>query len=258
MQALYGRNGEAPVPVIAAQSPGDCFYAVYEACRIAVEHSTPVFFLSDGYLANGAEPWIYPKSEALKPIVPDFASALPEGETFLPYKRDAKLARKWAVPGIKGLEHRIGGLEKEHETGNISYDPENHEFMVKLRAEKVERIADFIPNQEIDQGPQSGPLVIVGWGSTYGAIKTAVREALNEGIPVAHIHIRHINPFPKNLGTLLSSYKNVLVPEMNNGQLVRVLRDKFLVPAEGFNKIKGVPFTAGELLEKIKSIVPHA
>ncbi len=258
LQALYGRNGEAPVPVIAAQTPGDCFYAVYEACRIAVEHSTPVFFLSDGYLANGAEPWMYPTSDALKPIRPNFAKELEEGEKFLPYKRDEKLARKWAVPGIKGLEHRIGGLEKEHETGNISYDPENHEFMVKLRAEKVERIADFIPEQTVDQGPPSGPLVVVGWGSTYGAIKTAVREALNEGIQVAHIHVRNIHPFPKNLGALLNSYDRILVPEMNNGQLVKVLRDKFLVPAEGLNKIKGVPFTAGELLEKIKSIVAHA
>jgi 2-oxoglutarate ferredoxin oxidoreductase subunit alpha len=201
---------------------------------MAVEHSTPVFFLSDGYLANGAEPWLYPTSDSLKPIVPNFAKELAEGETFLPYKRDEKLARKWAVPGIKGLEHRIGGLEKEHETGNISYDPENHEFMVKLRAEKVDRIADYIPLQTVDQGPQSGPLVVVGWGSTYGAIKTAVRAALND------------------------AYDHILVPEMNNGQLVRVLRDKFLVPAEGMNKIKGVPFASGELLEKIKSIVAHA
>jgi 2-oxoglutarate ferredoxin oxidoreductase subunit alpha len=201
---------------------------------------------------------MYPTSSDLKPIQPNFIKELPEGEKFLPYKRDEKLARKWAVPGIKGLEHRIGGLEKEHETGNISYDPENHEFMVKLRAEKIERIADFIPDQTIDQGPNSGPLVIVGWGSTYGAIKTAVREALNEGIQVTHIHIRNIHPFPKNLGQLLASYDHVLVPEMNNGQLVRVLRDKFLVPAEGMNKIKGVPFTAGELLKKIKSIVTHA
>jgi 2-oxoglutarate ferredoxin oxidoreductase subunit alpha len=201
---------------------------------------------------------MYPTSDALKPIQPNFIKELSEGEKFLPYKRDEKLARKWAVPGIKGLEHRIGGLEKEHETGNISYDPENHEFMVKLRAEKIERIADFIPEQTIDQGPQTGPLVVVGWGSTYGAIKTAVREALNEGIQVAHIHLRNIHPFPKNLGTLLASYEHILVPEMNNGQLVRVLRDKFLLPAEGMNKIKGVPFTAGELLVKIKSIVAHA
>lgn len=254
LQAIYGRNGEAPLPVIAAQSPGDCFYAVYEACRIAVEHSTPVFFLSDGYLANGAEPWEYPVSADLKPIKAVFAEALPEGEKFLPYKRDEKLARKWAVPGVKGLEHRIGGLEKEHETGNISYDPDNHEFMVKLRAEKVERIADFIPDQQIDQGPSKGKLLVVGWGSTYGAIKTAVKAALEDGYSVAHAHIRYMNPFPKNLGELMKQYDHVLVPEMNNGQLVRLLRDKYLVPAEGFNKIKGIPFTSTELLEKIKTL----
>jgi 2-oxoglutarate ferredoxin oxidoreductase subunit alpha len=254
LQAIYGRNGEAPLPVIAAQSPGDCFYAVYEACRIAVEHSTPVFFLSDGYLANGAEPWQYPVSADLKPIKAVFAEALPEGEKFLPYKRDEKLARKWAVPGVKGLEHRIGGLEKEHETGNISYDPDNHEFMVKLRAEKVERIADFIPDQQIDQGPSKGKLLVVGWGSTYGAIKTAVKAALEDGYSVAHAHVRYMNPFPKNLGELMKQYDHVLVPEMNNGQLVRLLRDKYLVPAEGFNKIKGIPFTSTELLEKIKTL----
>jgi 2-oxoglutarate ferredoxin oxidoreductase subunit alpha len=254
LQAIYGRNGEAPLPVIAAQSPGDCFYAVYEACRIAVEHSTPVFFLSDGYLANGAEPWQYPVSADLKPIKAVFAEALPEGEKFLPYKRDEKLARKWAVPGVKGLEHRIGGLEKEHETGNISYDPDNHEFMVKLRAEKVECIADFIPDQQIDQGPSKGKLLVVGWGSTYGAIKTAVKAALEDGYSVAHAHVRYMNPFPKNLGELMKQYDHVLVPEMNNGQLVRLLRDKYLVPAEGFNKIKGIPFTSTELLEKIKTL----
>jgi 2-oxoglutarate ferredoxin oxidoreductase subunit alpha len=254
LQAIYGRNGEAPLPVIAAQSPGDCFYAVYEACRIAVEHSTPVFFLSDGYLANGAEPWQYPVSADLKPIKAVFAEALPEGEKFLPYKRDEKLARKWAVPGVKGLEHRIGGLEKEHETGNISYDPDNHEFMVKLRAEKVERIADYIPEQQIDQGPSKGKLLVIGWGSTYGAIKTAVKAALESGHSVAHAHIRYMNPFPKNLGELMKQYDAILVPEMNHGQLVRLLRDKYLVPAEGFNKIKGIPFTSTELLEKIKTL----
>ena len=253
MQAVYGRNGEAPLPVISAKSPADCFYAIYEACRIAVEHSTPVFFLSDGYLANGAEPWIFPKSADLKPIKPNFAEALPEGETFLPYKRDEKLARKWAIPGVKGLEHRIGGLEKEHETGNISYDPDNHEFMVKLRAEKIERIADTIPLQTLDNGPEKGKLLILGWGSTYGSIKTAVKRALEQGFSVAHAHVRYIQPFPKNLGEILKNYDTVIVPEMNNGQLVRIIRDKYLVDAKGISKIKGIPFAVEEIYQHIVS-----
>jgi 2-oxoglutarate/2-oxoacid ferredoxin oxidoreductase subunit alpha len=252
LQAVYGRNGEAPLPVIAAQTPSDCFAAVYEACRIAVEHSTPVFFLSDGYLANGAEPWRFPSLSDLPAITPNFAKPLPEGEKFLPYLRDEKLARKWAIPGIKGLEHRIGGLEKEHETGNISYDPDNHEFMVKLRAEKIQKIADTIPLQTIDNGPSKGKLLVVGWGSTYGSIKTAVKMALAEGYEVAHAHIRYLQPFPKNLGEVLKNYEQILVPEMNNGQLVRMLRDQFLAPAEGFNKIKGMPFSSEELFQKIK------
>jgi 2-oxoglutarate ferredoxin oxidoreductase subunit alpha len=252
LQAVYGRNGEAPLPVIAAQTPSDCFAAVYEACRIAVEHSTPVFFLSDGYLANGAEPWRFPSSSDLPAITPNFAKPLPEGEKFLPYLRDEKLARKWAIPGVKGLEHRIGGLEKEHETGNISYDPDNHEFMVKLRAEKIQKIADTIPLQTIDNGPAKGKLLVVGWGSTYGSIKTAVKMALAEGYEVSHAHIRYLQPFPKNLGEVLKNYEQILVPEMNNGQLVRMLRDQFLAPAEGFNKIKGMPFSSEELFQKIK------
>ena len=254
LQAMYGRNGEAPLPIVSAQTPSDCFYAVYEACRIAVEHSTPVFFLSDGYLANGAEPWQFPKSDDLIPIKPDFATPSEDGEKFLPYKRDEKLARKWAIPGVKGLEHRIGGLEKEHETGNISYDPENHEFMVKLRAEKIERIADSIPLQTIDNGPEKGKLLVLGWGSTYGSIKTAVKIAQAQGLSVAHAHVRYLNPFPKNLGEILHNYDHVLIPEMNNGQLVRLIRDKYLVPAEGFNKIKGMPFSAEELVNKIKTL----
>ena len=254
LQAVYGRNGEAPLPVIAAQTPSDCFAAVYEACRIAVEHSTPVFFLSDGYLANGAEPWRFPAAADLPPITPNFAKQLPDGEKFLPYKRDEKLARKWAIPGIKGLEHRIGGLEKEHETGNISYDPDNHEFMVKLRADKIQKIADTIPLQTLDNGPSKGTLLVVGWGSTYGAIKTAVKLALAEGYSVAHAHIRYVFPFPKNLGEILKNYDRILVPEMNNGQLVRMLRDQFLAPAEGLNKIKGMPFSSEELFFKIKSM----
>lgn len=254
LQAVYGRNGEAPVPVIAAISPSDCFNTVFEACRIAVEHSTPVFFLSDGYIANGAEPWRFPKAADLPEIRPNFAGKQAEGEKFLPYKRDEKLSRKWAIPGTPGLEHRIGGLEKEHETGNISYDPDNHEFMVKLRAVKVARIADYIQPQTIDNGPEKGKLLVLGWGSTYGSIKTAVRTALAEGYSVAHAQVRYLNPFPKNLGEILHNYDHVLIPEMNNGQLVKMIRDQYLIPAEGFNKIKGVPFTAGELYQKITSL----
>lgn len=256
LQALYGRNGECPVPVIAASVPNDTFDAVYEACRIAVEHMTPVFFLSDGYIANGAEPWRFPKASELKPIQPRFAkNNLKEGEKFLPYKRDEKLVRAWAIPGTPGLEHRVGGIEKEHETGNISYDPENHEFMVKMRQAKVDRIADFIPLQELDSGAAKGKLLVLGWGSTYGAIRTACRELREEGIETSHAHLRYLNPFPKNLGELMKQFEYVLIPEMNNGQLVKLIRDQFMIDAIAFNKIKGIPFTTGELTEKIKSIL---
>ncbi|GAB4133792.1 MAG: 2-oxoacid:acceptor oxidoreductase subunit alpha [Bacteroidia bacterium] len=257
LQAVYGRNGECPVPVIAAHSPNDTFDTVYEAVRIAVEHMTPVFFLSDGYIANGAEPWRFPSAKDLKPINVVFAqNNLKEGEKFRPYVRDEKLARPWAIPGTKGLEHRIGGIEKEHETGNISYDPENHQFMVKLRQEKVDRIADFIPEQQRDSGPEKGKLAVLGWGSTYGAIRTACRELRDEdGIDAAHIHLRYINPFPKNLESLLRKYEHVVVPEMNNGQLVRIIRDKFLINAKPLNKIKGMPFTSGEIKNAVKELL---
>jgi len=256
LQAMYGRNGEAPIPIIAPQSPADCFDAVYEAARIAVEHMTPIFLLSDGYIANGAEPWKFPNSANLKVFKPNFAKKemLKEGEKFLPYKRDEKLARNWAIPGTAGLEHRIGGLEKENETGNISYDPENHEFMVKLRQEKVNKIADYIPLQKVDNGNESGKIAVVGWGSTYGSIKTAVRQLRAEGIDVSHIHIRYLNPFPKNLEQLLRSFQAVIVPEINNGQLVKIIRDKFLINAIPFNKIKGLPFTVEEIVNKVKEI----
>ncbi len=255
-QALYGRNGECPVPVIAASVPNDTFGTVYEACRIAIEHMTPVFFLSDGYIANGAEPWRFPSAAELKPITVRFAkNELKPGEKFLPYKRDEKFVRAWAVPGTKGLEHRVGGIEKEDETGNISYDPENHEHMVKTRQAKVDRIADYIPLQTVDSGPSTGKLLVLGWGSTYGAIRTACRQLREEGHEVSHAHMRYLNPFPKNLGELLNGFDKVLVPEMNNGQLVKVVREKFLVDAVPFNKIKGMPFTAGELTEKMKMLL---
>jgi 2-oxoglutarate ferredoxin oxidoreductase subunit alpha len=254
MQALYGRNGEAPMPVIAASSPGDCFYMVFEACRIALEFMTPVIFLSDGYIANGAEPWKFPQAKDLKEIKVSFLKEK-NADKFLPYKRDEKLSRPWAIPGTKGLEHRIGGIEKEHETGNISYEPENHEFMVKLRAEKIERIADYIPAQTLDSGPEKGKLLILGWGSTYGSIKTACVEARKEGYEVSHAHLKYIRPLPKNLGEILYNFETVLIPEMNTGQLIKVIRDKFMVPAMGLNKIQGQPFTAGEIKNKIVELL---
>jgi 2-oxoglutarate/2-oxoacid ferredoxin oxidoreductase subunit alpha len=253
MQALHGRNGEAPLPVIAANSPADCFDATFEACRIAVEFMTPVIFLSDGYIANGAEPWRFPQSSDLKEIKVKFTTEK-NGDKFLPYKRDEKLSRPWAIPGTKGLEHRIGGIEKQHETGNISYDPENHEFMVRMRESKIEGIANHIPLQTIDTGTEKGKLLVIGWGSTYGAIKTAVIDARAEGIDVSHAHIRYLKPFPKNLGELLYNFDQVLIPEMNTGQLIKVIRDKYMVPAIGLNKIQGMPFSASEILEKIKSL----
>lgn len=256
LQAYYGRNGECPMPVIAAATPSDCFDSIFEAFRISVQHMTPVIFLSDGYIANGSEPWRFPKSEDLKPINVKFKKGLDEGEEqFLPYHRDENLVRPWAIPGTPGLEHRIGGLEKQNITGNVSYDPENHELMVKIRQEKVDKIADHIPPQTIDIGPETGKVLVLGWGSTYGAIKSAVLELLAEGHAVSHAHIRHLRPFPKNLGDLLHSFDKVLIPEINNGQLIRIIRDQFLIDAKGYHKIMGVPITKGELVVKIKELL---
>jgi 2-oxoglutarate ferredoxin oxidoreductase subunit alpha len=255
LQAYYGRNGECPMPIVSASTASDCFDAVYEAVRIAVEHMTPVIFLSDGYIANGAEPWRFPKSKDLKDIEVIFKRKLDADETtFLPYKRDEKLVRPWAVPGTAGLEHRIGGLEKEDITGNISYDAENHQHMVKTREAKVEMIADSIPLQTLDSGPESGDVLVLGWGSTYGSIKSAVMELQAEGMKVAHAHLRHMRPFPRNLGEMLRNYKKVLIPEINNGQLIKIIRDKYLVDAIGFNKIKGTPITRTELVNAIKGM----
>ncbi len=253
LQALYGRNSECPAVVVASKSPSDCFDVAYEACRIAIEHMTPVFYLSDGYIANGSEPWRFPSSADLKSIHVKFATEKNNaaGDKYLPYKRDEKLSRPWALPGTKGLEHRIGGLEKEHETGNISYDPENHEFMVRLRAEKIEKIADYIPLQKIEQGKEKGKLLVLGWGSTYGSIKTAVAEAIKEGYDVSQAHLTYINPLPKNIGEIIKSFDKVLIPEMNMGQLSKIIRDKFLIDAIGLNKIKGLPFMAEEIKKAI-------
>ena len=248
LQAVYGRNGEAPIPVIAAASPSDCFTMAYEACRIAIEHMTPVFLLTDGYIANGAEPWKYPNSSDLADIKQSFTKErTEEAEAYLPYKRDEKLVREWAIPGTKGVEHRLGGLEKDKESGNVSYEPENHEYMVKIRAEKVDRIAYFIPKQELDSGSEKSKLLVLGWGSTYGAIKTVVKELAIEGVDVAHAHIKYIQPMPKNLGEILANFELILIPEMNNGQLIKLIRDQYLVDAKPLNKIKGVPFEAREI-----------
>ena len=256
LQAYYGRNGESPMPVIAASTPSDCFYAVYEAVRIAIQHMTPVIFLSDGYIANGSEPWKYPESKDLAAIDVNFKKELDENEeTFQPYLRDEKLVRAWAVPGFAGLEHRVGGLEKQNITGNVSYDPENHQLMVKIRQQKIDNIADYIPEQEIDNGPEKGEVLVIGWGSTYGAIKSAVAELISEGHAVSHLHLRYVRPFPKNLGDIIKNFEKVIIPELNNGQLVKMIRDKYLVDAKGFNKIMGIPFTKTELIQEIKKVL---
>ena len=257
LQAMYGRNGESPVPILAAYTPSDCFDSAFEACRLALEFMTPVFLLTDGYIANGAEPWKFPSAEDLPDLNISFAkNSLQEGQKYLPYKRNEKLAREWAIPGTKGFEHRIGGIEKENETGNISYDPENHQIMVKIRQAKVDKIADYIPLQTLDNGripseEKKGELLIIGWGSTYGSIKIAVQEAISEGYDVSHAHIKYLNPFPKNLNELIKKFNHVLIPEMNNGQLIKIIRDNYFVDAKGLNKIKGMPFTVNEIKEKI-------
>ena len=256
MQAYYGRNGECPMPIISASTPADCFSAVFEAVRIAVQHMTPVMFLSDGYIANGAEPWRFPQTKDLPSIKVKFMSELPEGETkFKPYERDERGVRPWAIPGTAGFEHRIGGLEKQHITGNVNYEPENHQLMVQLRQAKVDKIADSIPEQQLDSGSDTGKILVVGWGSTYGAIKSAVNELQAKGASVSHLHLRYIRPFPRNLGKLLRQFDQVLVPEINNGQLVRILRDEFLVDARGYNKIMGVPITKTELVMKLEELL---
>lgn len=248
LQALYGRNGECPMPVIAAATPSDAFHATLEAARIAIEHMTPVILLSDGYIANGAEPWRFPQEKDLPAIQTAFAAEQDEDSVFHPYERNEKLIRPWAIPGTKGLEHRIGGLEKQAVTGNISYDPDNHEHMVKVREARVEQIADYLPEQKLAAGPASGQVLFLGWGSTYGAIQGAVEQLTADGYAASHVHLRHIKPFPRNLGEILSRFDHVIVPEINNGQLVKVIRDRYLIDAQGFNKIKGVPITAKELV----------
>jgi 2-oxoglutarate ferredoxin oxidoreductase subunit alpha len=251
-QAIFGRNSEAPVPVLAASTPGDCFWVALEASRIAVKYMVPVIVLSDGYLANGAEPWKVPALSEL-PDFPVHYRTDPEG--FQPYLRNPDtLARPWAVPGTPGLEHRIGGLEKQDVTGNVNYEPLNHERMVRLRAAKVAAVVQEVPDA-IPAGDPEGDLLLVGWGSTYGAITAALRAQRDKGRRVGHVHLRHLNPLPRNLGEVLKRYKKVVVPEMNMGQLVWILRAQYLVDAEGFNKIQGKPFKQSEIEAKIEEVV---
>ncbi|MBR9977009.1 MAG: 2-oxoacid:acceptor oxidoreductase subunit alpha [Bacteroidetes bacterium] len=250
-QAVLGRNGEAPVPVIAAHSPANCFYGAFEAARLALKYMTPVILLTDGFLANGSEPWLLPKDEDLPDISVPFAS---DPDAFQPYERNDHLSRPWAVPGMPGFEHRIGGLEKQHITGSVSHDPMNHQFMVEMRAKKIAGIADDIPGQTVF-GPQEAELAIVGWGGTYGDIRTAVERLQGKGVSVAHIHIRYLNPFPKNLGEVLSRYKAILIPENNLGQLSFLLSAHYHISPISFPKIQGKPFTPVEIEEKANEIL---
>jgi 2-oxoglutarate ferredoxin oxidoreductase subunit alpha len=252
--SMFGRNGDSPLPIVAAASPGDCFEMAQEAMRIAVEHMIPVLFLTDGYIANGAEPWRIPDVSSLRPIKVEQKTSLNGDDEFFPYQRDDNLARPWGIPGSPGLEHRVGGLEKSNITGNVDYDPDNHERMSLLRAEKVERVANSIPEQEV-LGPESGELLVISWGGTYGAVRTAVQRSVDGGKSVAHAHLRYINPFPSNLGDLISRYDKVLIPELNTGQLSLLIRAKYLVDAVGQNKIQGKPFLVGEIVEKIDSML---
>ncbi|MFZ5852863.1 MAG: 2-oxoacid:acceptor oxidoreductase subunit alpha [Actinomycetota bacterium] len=257
LQAMFGRNGEAPVPIVAPRSPADCFATALEAVRIATTYRTPVILLSDGYLANGSEPWRLPDLADLPDLAVRFATEPngPDG-TFLPYLRDPEtLARPWAVPGTPGLEHRVGGIEKADGTGEISYDPANHDFMVRTRAAKVERVAATIPPLEVDDPSGAARVLVLGWGSTYGPIGAACRRVRAEGGQVAHAHLRHLNPFPANTGEVLARYDKVLVPEMNLGQLALLVRARFLVDAIGYHKVRGLPFRAAELADVIKDLL---
>lgn len=251
LQAIYGRNSEAPVVVLAPSTPADCFNMALEASRIATQYMVPVMYLSDGYLANGSEPWMIPDPDKIPEIKVKFRT---DPQNFQPYSRDENLARPWALPGTPGLEHRIGGLEKANITGNVSYDPENHEFMVRLRAQKVKNIENDIPDLKVE-GDKNAELLIVGWGSTYGSITEAVNHARANGLKVAHAHFRYLNPLPKNTGEVLKKYKHIVCPEINLGQLSKILRQEFLVDIESFNKIQGLPFKSIEIESKIESLV---
>jgi 2-oxoglutarate/2-oxoacid ferredoxin oxidoreductase subunit alpha len=258
LQAMFGRNGEAPLPVVAAQSPADCFNAVIEAARLATKYRTPVIFLSDGYLANGSEPWQLPALADLPDLSVEFASELnsPDGTEFWPYLRDeTTLARPWAIPGTPGLEHRVGGLEKLDGRGSISYDTDNHDRMVRLRQAKIDGIAADIEPLAVDDPSGEAELLVLGWGSTYGPVAAACRRVRNNGGKVAHAHLRHLNPMPANTGDVLRSYSKVLIPEMNLGQLLMLIRARYLVDAVGYNQVRGLPFKAAELETAIQEVL---
>jgi 2-oxoglutarate ferredoxin oxidoreductase subunit alpha len=254
LQAMFGRNGECPLPVVAARSPADCFDAAIDAWRIATRFMTPVILLTDGYIANGAEPWSVPDVDSLPQIVVKHPEPKQNGQPFQPYTRDERLARPWALPGTPGLMHRLGGLEKQDITGNVNYEPENHQHMIDIRARKVALVAEEIPPQDVD-GPQSGKLLVLSWGGTYGACATGVRQARDLGASVSHAHLRYLNPFPANLGDIIARFDKVLIPELNRGQLRLLIRAEFLVDAIGLNKIQGKPFAVREVVSKIEEIL---
>jgi len=251
LMAMYGRNGESPIPIIAPRSPGDCFYAAVEAARIALESMTPVILLSDGYIANGAEPWKIPDMSKIAPIAVKFHT---DPSTFKPYARNEFLGRPWAIPGTPGLEHRIGGLEKENVSGNVSYTPENHDFMSRLRAEKVQKVADRYQPSEL-YGDASGDLLVLGWGGTFGAIRAGVKTAREAGLKVSQLHLRNMNPLPNDLGDILKQFKRVLVPELNLGQLSQIVRARYLVDAKPYTKMQGKPFKEIEIFHAIKAVL---
>jgi 2-oxoglutarate ferredoxin oxidoreductase subunit alpha len=254
LQALFGRNGESPVAILAPQTPGDCFWVAYEACRLAMTYMTPVFVLSDGYLANGSEPWPVPEVADLPPIDVRHPAPITDGSEFRPYLRDPEtLARPWALPGTAGLEHRLGGLEKADVTGHVSYDPDNHDHMIKVRQAKIEGMAREIPPIEV-HGEASGEVLVVGWGSTWGALRSAVRQACAQGLSVGHVHLRHLNPLPADLGEVLGRFRRVLVPEINLGQLRMLLRARYLVDAVGLNLVRGKPYSRQQVLEAIEAL----
>ena len=254
-QALYGRNGEAPLPIIAASTPGDCFYAAYEASRIALKYMTPVVLLTDGYLANGSEPWQIPSVKDLDDIKVKFKKSSKSDEDYLPYERDEKtLARPWALPGTPGLEHRVGGLETAENTGHVSYDPDNHHRMVELRQEKVNRIQNDIAETEV-LGENNGEVLIISWGGTYGSCRSAVETLLDEGKSVSHVHLRWISPLPKDLGEIIIKFKNILVPEINMGQLIKLIRSEYLVDAKGINQVTGRPISATKIIENVNQLI---
>ena len=251
LAAIYGRHGESPLPVLAAHTPSDCFHAALEAARIAVKYRTPVILLSDTFLTNSSEPWSLPDVAALPAIDPHFATQINHDDGFMPYLRDENLARPWAVPGTPGLQHRVGGLEKEDVTGNISYDPQNHERMTHLRQAKVQKIADDIPLLEVDDPDGDAELLVLGWGSTYGSIVAGVRRVRDAGRSVARAHLIHLNPLPSNIEEVLRRYRTVLLPELNLGQLVMILRARYLIPVESYSKVQGQPMLASEIEAEI-------